>query len=188
MESKLEDLSSRVRRLEVKEEQAQARQGRIPSQPEPAKVVTILQRGNPSEVTSNNHAFVGVVHVLQDHVTVEKESNEPRDKVESVMKPQDEEGTTEVPTGEEPSDDALKVAMMKMKNIVAEPTMDRGDDKQKGKAKMMEKGKGADEEEKGKNIPSPIWYSDAKRDKYFSNMLLKLSYFQQQLLMNIFLT
>jgi len=59
VESKLEDLSNRVRRLEAKEEQAQARQGRIPSQPEPAKAVTIMQRGNP-----NKNAFVGVIHVL----------------------------------------------------------------------------------------------------------------------------
>ena len=46
---------------------------------------------------------------------------------------------------------------------------------------MMEKGKGASKKEKCKNIPSLMWYSDAKRDKYFSDMLLKLSYFQQQL-------
>ena len=39
VESKLEDLSSRVRRLEAKEEQTQARQGWLPSQPEPAKTV-----------------------------------------------------------------------------------------------------------------------------------------------------
>ena len=64
VESKLEDLSSRVRILEAKEEQTQVRQGRLPSQPEPAKAVTLMQRGNPSEVNLNNNAFVGVVHVL----------------------------------------------------------------------------------------------------------------------------
>ena len=64
VESKLEDLSSRVRRLEAKEEQNQARQGRIPSQQEPAKEVTLMQICNPSEVNPNNNAFVGVVHVL----------------------------------------------------------------------------------------------------------------------------
>ena len=67
METKFEDLSSRVKRLEAKEEQSQARQGRIPSQPEPAKAVTILQRGNPSEINYITHAFVGAISVLQDY-------------------------------------------------------------------------------------------------------------------------
>ena len=67
IESKFEDLTSRVKRLEAKEEQSQARQGRIPSQPEPAKAVTILQRGNSSEINYITHAFVGATSVLQDY-------------------------------------------------------------------------------------------------------------------------
>ena len=67
IETKFEDLSSRVKRLEAKEEQSQARQGRIPSQPEPAKAVTVLQRGNPSEINYITHAFVGAISVLQDY-------------------------------------------------------------------------------------------------------------------------
>ena len=46
---------------------------------------------------------------------------------------------------------------------------------------MMEEEKEAYKVEKCKNVPGPRWHGDTKRDKYFSDLYLKLSYFQQQL-------
>ena len=65
---------------------------------------------------------------------------------------------------EEPNGDALKVAMIKMENDETKQAMKPRDDESKGQAK----GKEACKEEKCKNIPSPMWYGDMKRDKYFS--------------------
>ena len=64
VEARLEDLTSRVKRLESKEEQDQARQGRLASQPESAKSVTILQRGKDVDTNANKSSFVGVVNVV----------------------------------------------------------------------------------------------------------------------------
>jgi len=85
------------------------RQGRIPSQLEPTKAVTILQRGNPSEVNSITHAFVGVVNVLQDYKATKIDE---KDDDESMEEPLKNGGTTEVPMKEKPSDATLKIAMV----------------------------------------------------------------------------
>ena len=153
VESKLEDLSSRVRRLEAKEEQAQARQGRILSQPDSTKFLTLLQRGNPSEVNPNNNAFVGVVHVLQDYKATEIELDD-EDEDENMVDPQEVEGTTELPKEEEPNDATIKVAMIVDKDD-AKAAMDRGGAGYDEKVAMVKVEKKACKVEKCKNVPGP---------------------------------
>ena len=81
----------------------------IPSQPEPTKAVTILQRGNPSEVNPITHAFVGVVNVLQDYKATKIDE---KDDDKSMEEPLKNGGTTEVPMKEKPSDASLKIAIV----------------------------------------------------------------------------
>ena len=78
---------------------------------------------------------------------------------------------------EEPKDETLKVAMIKMENDATKQAIKPKDDELKGQAK----GKESCKEEKCKNIPSSMWYGDIKRDKYFSKIYSKLYNFQQQL-------
>ena len=66
METKLEDLSSRVRRLETREEQQQARHGRLPSQPEQAKMVNALPEEANDETNLDSSLFVDIVQVKEE--------------------------------------------------------------------------------------------------------------------------
>ena len=78
-----------------------------------------------------------------------------------------------------------KVAMMEVDNVVARKAVNRSDAGHEEEAleqpAIMEEEKEACKREKYKNIPGPWWYGNAKRDKYFSDLHLKISYFQQQL-------
>ena len=67
--------------------------------------MTVLQRGNPSEINSITHAFVGAISVLQEYkATKIDEKDESMEELKNG-------GTTEVPMKEKPSDATLKIAM-----------------------------------------------------------------------------